>query len=78
MKFDEQERTAFIDAGFVVSDNNRAACVEAMVVVAAHDDETYWLTLSLPNETRIVCIMPRDQMTAAITGDFVMRRVGPQ
>jgi hypothetical protein len=49
-----------------------------MVVVAAHDDETYWLTLSLPNETRIVCIMPRDQMTAAITGDFVMLRGSPQ
>jgi hypothetical protein len=78
MKFDEQERTAFTDAGFVVSDNNRAAYVEAMVVVAAHDDETYWLTLSLPNETRIVCVMPRDQMTAAITDHFVVRRSGPQ
>jgi len=42
-------------------------------VIAAHDDETCWLTLSLPNETRIVCVMPRDQMTAAITDDFLAR-----
>jgi len=78
MKFDEQERAALTDAGFTVSDNNRAAYVEAMVVVAAHDDETCWLTLSLPNEARIVCVMPRDQMTAAITDGFAVRRSGLQ
>jgi hypothetical protein len=78
MKFDEQERALLTDAGFVVSDNNRTAYVEAMVVIAAHDHENYWLTLSLPNETRIVCVMPRDQMTAAIADDFVPRRSGLQ
>ena len=78
MKFDEQERTALMDAGFVVSDNNRAAYVEAMVVVAVHDDDTYWLTLSLPSETRIVCVMPREQMTAAIINGFAVRRSGLQ
>ena len=78
MKFDEQERTALTDAGFAVSDNNRAAYVEAMVVVAVHDEQTYWLTLSLPNETRIACIMPRDQMTAAITDAFAVRKSGFQ
>jgi hypothetical protein len=78
MKFDEKERADLTNAGFAVSDNNRAAYVEAMVVIAAHDDETYWLTFSLPNETRIVCLMPRDQMTAAITDDFAVRRSGLQ
>jgi hypothetical protein len=69
MKFDEQERIALTGAGFAVSDNNKTAYVEARLVIAAHDDETYWLTFSLPNETRIVCVIPRDQMTAAITDD---------
>ncbi len=78
MKFDEQERTALADAGFAVSDNNRAAYVEATLVIAAHDDETYWVTFSLPNEMRIVCIVPRDQITAAITGDFAVRTSGLQ
>ena len=67
MTFDEQERAALTDAGFVVSDNNKAAFIEATVVIAAHDDETYWVTFSLPDETRIVCLRPRDQMTAAIS-----------
>jgi len=78
MRFNEQERTALTDAGFVVADNNRAALVEAMVVVAPHDDETYWLTLSLPNETRIVCVMPRDQIAAALADNFILRRYGLQ
>ena len=78
MKFDEEERAALTDAGFAVSDNNTAAYVDAMVVVAAHDDETYWLTLSLPNETRIVCVMPRDQMAAAITDKLAVPRRGLQ
>jgi hypothetical protein len=73
MKFDEQERTALTGAGFAVSDNNKTAYVEAMVAIAVHDDESYWLTISLPNDTRIVCIIPRDQMTAAITDDSVVR-----
>ena len=78
MKFNEQERAALTDAGFVVADNNRAALIEAMVVVAPHDDETYWVTLSLPNETRIVCVMPRDEMAAALADNFVVRRPGLQ
>ncbi|MCP3400318.1 hypothetical protein [Bradyrhizobium sp. CCGB20] len=67
MKFDEHERTALMDAGFTVADNRKAAYVEAVVVIAAHDDETYSLTFSLPNDARIVCVVPRDQITAAIT-----------
>ena len=78
MKFDEQERTALRDAGFAVSNNNKAAYIEAIVVIAAHDDETCWVTFSLPNETRIVCVMPRDQITAAITGEFAVRTSGLQ
>lgn len=74
MEFDEQERTALTDAGFVVADNNKAAFVEAVVVIAAHDDETYWLTFSLPNEARIVCVVPRDQIAAAITDSCATRR----
>lgn len=78
MKFDEQERTALADAGFAVADNNRAAFVEATVVIAAHDEETYWLTFSLPNEARIVCVVPRDQIAAAITDDFAVPTSGLQ
>ncbi|OKO83609.1 hypothetical protein [Bradyrhizobium sp. AS23.2] len=69
MKFDEQERTALTDAGFAVADNNKAAYVEAVVVIAAHDDETYWLTFSLP-----VCVVPREQIAAAITDSYAARR----
>lgn len=74
MKFDEQERTALTDAGFAVADNNRAAYVEAVVVIAAHDDETYWLTFSLPNDTRIVCVVPREQIADAIADSYAARR----
>lgn len=74
MEFDEQERTALTDAGFAVADNNKAAYVEAVVVIAAHDDETYWLTFSLPNDARIVCVVPRDQIAAAITDTYAARR----
>lgn len=28
-------------------------------MIGAHDDETYWLTVILPNDTRIVCALPR-------------------
>ncbi|WFU75585.1 hypothetical protein [Bradyrhizobium sp. CB2312] len=78
MKFDEKERALLTDAGFVVADNNRAAYVKATIVVAAHDDESFWLTLSLPNETRIACSVPRDQMTLAIRGGFARRQSGLQ
>jgi hypothetical protein len=74
VKFDEQERTALTDAGFAVADNNKAAYIEATVVIAAHDDETYWLTFSLPNDTRIVCVVPREQIAAAITDSYADRR----
>jgi hypothetical protein len=69
VKFDQWERAALTHAGFAVADDNKAAYVEALVVVGAHDDETYWLTISLPNETRIVCAMPRDEVIAAIMND---------
>ncbi|WP_426613716.1 hypothetical protein [Bradyrhizobium sp. McL0616] len=74
MKFDEQESTALTDAGFTVADNRKAAYVETVVVIAAHDDETYWLTFSLPNDARIVCVVPRDQIAAAITETYAARR----
>jgi hypothetical protein len=74
VKFDEQERTALTDAGFAVADNNKAAYIEATVVIAAHDDETYWLTFSLPNDTRIVCVVAREQIAAAITDSYADRR----
>lgn len=78
MKFNDRERAALANAGFVVADDCNAAYVEASLVIRAHDDETYWLTIALPNETRIVCDMPRDQMAAAITDDFDVRRRGVQ
>jgi hypothetical protein len=74
MKFDEQERTALTDAGFAVADDNKAAYVEALVVIAAHDDETRWLTFSLPNDTRIVCVISRDQIASAIMDGYAARR----
>ena len=74
MKFDQRERTALTDAGFAVADNNKAAYVEALVVIAAQDDETCWLTLSLPNDTRIVCVISRDQIGAAIMDEWAVRR----
>lgn len=74
MKFDEQERTALTDAGFSVADNSKAAYVEAVVVIAAYDDETYWLTFSLPNDAQIVCVVPRDQIADAITDKCAARR----
>jgi hypothetical protein len=69
VKFDEQERAALMRAGFDVADDNKAAYFEALVVIGAHDDETCWLTISLPNDRRIVCAIPRDQVNAAIMGD---------
>jgi hypothetical protein len=74
VKLDEQERIALTDAGFAVDDDSKAAYVEAVVVIAAHDDETYWLTFCLPNDTRIVCVVPRDKIIAAIMGDHAARR----
>ena len=74
MKFDEQERTALTDAGFSVADNSKAAYVEAVVVIAAYDAETYWLTFALPNDAQIVCVVPRDQIDDAITYNRAARR----
>jgi hypothetical protein len=73
VKFDEQERTALEHAGFAVADDDRAAYVEALVVIAAHDEKEYWLTFSLPNDTRIVCVLSRDQIAAAIMDDCSAR-----
>ena len=66
MKFDEQELAALTNAGFAVADDNKAAYIEALVVIAAYDDDTRRITLSLPNDRRIVCIMSRDQVASAI------------
>jgi hypothetical protein len=38
----------------------------SLVVIDAHDDETFWLTVTLPNDTRIVCVLPRPEIIAAI------------
>ena len=38
----------------------------SLVVIDAHDDETFWLTVILPNDTRIVCVLPRPEIIAAI------------
>ena len=78
MKFDEQERAALANAGFTVADDCKAAYVEAGLVIRAYDDDSYWLTIALPNETRIVCVMPRDKVAAAITHDFVVQTSGLQ
>jgi hypothetical protein len=43
-------------------------------VIAAHDDETRWLTFSLPNDTRIVCVISRDQIASAIMDGYAARR----
>src|SRR5262245_45711337 len=59
VKFDEQERGALKRAGFSVADDYEAAYLEALVVIGAHDDETLWLTITLPNSTRVVCALPR-------------------
>ena len=74
VKFDEQERTALTDAGFSVADNSKAAYVEAVVVIAPYDAETYWLTFALPNDAKIVCVVPRDQIADAITDNHAARR----
>ncbi|AHY55024.1 hypothetical protein JQ582_32385 [Bradyrhizobium japonicum] len=74
MKFDEQERTALTDAGFSVADNSKAAYVDAVVVIAAYDAETYWLTFALPNDAQIVCVVPRDQIADAIKVNHAARR----
>lgn len=74
VKFDEQERTALTDAGFSVADNSKAAYVEAVVVIAAYDAETYWLTFALPNDAQIVCVVPRDQIADAIKVNHAARR----
>ena len=66
MKFDEPERDALKRVGFSVADDHEAAYVEALVVLGAHDEETLWLTVSLPNDMRIVCALPRDETIVAI------------
>ncbi|WP_156944028.1 hypothetical protein [Bradyrhizobium sp. Ec3.3] len=66
VKFDEQERGALKRAGFSVADDYEAAYLEALVVIGAHDDETLWLTITLPNSTRVVCALPRAETIVAI------------
>ena len=66
MKFDQQERTALKRAGFAIADDHEAAYVDSLVVIGAHDDETFWLTVTLPNDARIVCVLPRLAIIAAI------------
>ena len=66
MKFDQQERIALKRAGFAIADDHEAAYVDSLVVIGVHDDETFWLTVTLPNDTRIVCVLPRPQIIAAI------------
>jgi hypothetical protein len=66
VKFDQQERTALKRAGFAIADDHEAAYVESLVVIGAHDDESFWLTVTLPNDTRIVCVLPRPAIIAAI------------
>ena len=66
MKFDRQERTALKRAGFAIADDHTAAYLDSLVVIDAHDDETFWLTVTLPNDTRIVCVVPRPEIIAAI------------
>jgi hypothetical protein len=61
VKFDQQERTALKRA-----DDHAAAYLDSLVVIDAHDDETFWLTVTLPNDTRIVCVLPRPEIIAAI------------
>jgi len=66
VKFDEQERGALKRIGFSVEDDHEVAYVEALVVIGAHDNETLWLTITLPNDMRIVCALPRDETIVAI------------
>ena len=66
MKFDQQERTALKSAGCAIADDHEAAYLDSLVVIGAHDDETFWLTVILPNDTRIVCVLPRPEIIAAI------------
>jgi hypothetical protein len=66
VKFDEQECGVLKRAGFSVGDDHEAAYVEALVVIGAHDDETLWLTVTLQNDLRIVCALPRDETIVAI------------
>ncbi|OAF17891.1 MULTISPECIES: hypothetical protein [Bradyrhizobium] len=67
MKFDEQERGVLRRAGFSVADDHEAAYLEGLVVIGAHDDETLWLTITLRNDYRVVCALPRDETIVAIT-----------
>lgn len=66
MKFDEQERGVLKRAGFSLGDDHEAAYLETLVVIGTHDDETLWLTVTLQNELRIVCALPRDETIVAI------------
>ena len=68
MKFDQHERTALKRAGFAIADDHEAAYLDSLVVIGAHDDETFWLTVTLPNHTRIV--------RAAATRDHRRNRAG--
>ncbi|OAF03670.1 hypothetical protein AYJ54_03980 [Bradyrhizobium centrolobii] len=66
MKFDEQECGTLKRAGFSVADDHEAAYLEALVVIGAHDNETLWLTITLQNDMRVVCALPRDETIVAI------------
>jgi hypothetical protein len=48
VKFDQQERTALTRAGFAIADDHKAAYLDALVMIGAHDDETFLLTVRLP------------------------------
>lgn len=66
VKFDEQECGVLERAGLSVGDNHEAAYLETLVVIGAHDDETLWLTVTLKNDLKIVCALPRDETIVAI------------
>ena len=66
VKFYEQERGALKRAGFSLADDHETAYLEALVAIGAHDEETLWLTITLPNDTRVVCALPRGETIVAI------------
>jgi hypothetical protein len=66
VKFDEQECGVLKRAGFVIGDEHETAYLETLVVIGAHDDETLWLTVTLQDDLRIVCALPRDETMVAI------------
>ena len=62
MKFDQHERTALKRAGFAIADDHEAAYLNSLVVIGAHDDETFWLTVHLaePHPDRLRAAATRD------------------